>query len=186
MVQSVIGAKILLAESREIPIEQALEFFTNNRTLFFNSERLRVGLIRIPASEARDLDAAKVRAEEAADHLSAGLAFTDVQQEYHEGGALNLPDTLLPTGKLIDYLGPLLVDRAMALQVGAAAAPELISNSWQVVYLHERIQAVASDYDEVKELVLIEIRRREAENLLRQSLQRMRETEDIVISEVLL
>jgi len=185
LVQAVIETKMLLAESREIPFEEALEFFETNRKLFSQTERLRVGLIRIPASNTRDLDDSKARAHEAADKLSAGLPFSEVQAAYHEGGALNLPDALLPLGKLVDYLGPLLISRAAALEVGHAAAPELISRSWQVVYLHERLDAVPPQYADVKELVLAEMKRRDTENLLRQSLSRMRETQDIVISEVL-
>ncbi len=62
-----------------------------------------MGLIRIPASNTRDLDDSKARAHEVADKLNAGLPFSEMQTEYHEGGALNLPDALLPLGKLVDY-----------------------------------------------------------------------------------
>lgn len=186
LVQAVIATKMLQAESREIPLEEALEFFETNRKLFSQTQRLRVGLIRIPTSSDRDLSDSKARADEAVNKLSAGLSFSEVQAAYHEGGALNLPDALLPMGKLADYIGPMLTSRAAALQPGHAAVPELINNSWQVVYLHERLEAAPPHYGDVKELVLTEIKRRDTENLLRKSLGKLRETQEIVISEMLL
>ncbi len=75
LVQAVIATKRLLAESREIPHEEALDFFNTNQKLFSHTERLRVGLIRIPASNNRDLADSKVRAHEVANKLNAGSPF---------------------------------------------------------------------------------------------------------------
>ncbi len=53
------------------------------------------------------------------------------------------------------------------------------------MYLQERLEAVPPQYPDVEALVLAEIKRRDTEQLLRQSLTRMRETQDVVISEML-
>ena len=96
-----------------------------------------------------------------------------------------MPVILLPLVKLVDLFGPKLADTATALEVGHAAAPELINNSWQIVYLRDRLDTVPPELADVKDLVLVEMRRRETESLLRQSLTRMRDTQDIVISKAL-
>lgn len=183
LVQSVIQAKSLQAEAADISDAQAMEFFESNRTLFSPTGRVRVGMIRVPASESRHIDEAKLRAQEAWQRLNKGEAFDVIQAEYHEGGVLNLPNTSLPYGKLVDYLGPTLAEMAMNTPAGQAAEPLLLGQAWQVLYAHEHVIAAQPDFSSVKELVIAEMRRRAAEDIVRKSLDEMRDTESIVIAE---
>ncbi len=185
LVQAVLQAKSLAAEAREISEDEARRFYNDNRVLFSGSARSRVGLIRIPATDTRSLEQAQARADTARRRLADGEAFAAVQATFHEGGALNLPNTPLPYSKLVDYLGPGMADRAVALAPGEVSEPLLVGKAWQLLYLHERNAAPEVSFEEVRELVLAEMRRRASEDMLRKSLDELRRTESIEIREAL-
>lgn len=181
LVQSVIQAKSMEAEAREIPDAEARKFFEAHQILFSRTDRVRVGMIRIPMTDDRGLDEAKARALEARDMLLAGTDFHQVSQTYHEGGALNLPNTLLPAAKLVDYLGPTLANMALEMEAGMTAEPVQIGQAWQLLYLHERTVAPVADFETVKEQVLGEMRRRASEDVLRSALDDLRASESVQI-----
>lgn len=183
LVQSVIQAKSLQAEAREISDEDARTFFEQHRGLFSQGERVRVGMIRLPVTAGQDADAVLQKAQAAASLLAGGKSFAEVEAAYHEGGVLNLPNTLMPRGKLVDYLGPTLADMAFSLEPGQASEPVKIGMTWQVLYVHEKREAPEAVFTEVRELVLAEMRRRASEDIVRRSLDEMRRTESIYIAE---
>jgi hypothetical protein len=184
LVQSVMMARNMEAEASDISEAEARAFFEEHQALFSRTERARVGLVRVPATADRTLEQARGRAREAARLLNDGADFADVQARYHEGGLLSLPDSPLPRGKLVDYLGPTLADVALELGETRAAEPVLMGKAWQVLYVHERVAAPDARYEDVADLVEAEMRRRMAEQSLRRLLDGMRQTESITMLDV--
>ncbi len=182
LVQSVIQAKSLEAEAREIPEEDIRAFFNEHQVLFSRTERVRVGMIRVPVTDDRTEAQAGTLAREARERLMAGEEYSLVALAYHEGGALNLPNTLLPPSKLVDYLGPTLANMTLQLDAGMTAEPILIGRAWQLLHVFERTVAPVARLEDVREQVVAEMRRRAAEASLRLALDEMRESESLQIS----
>lgn len=185
LIGSVLQAKRLQAEVVPLPEKDVRAFFNENQSLFSQTSRVRCALIRVPVTDERGAEAALQRAQEAVERLRKGEPLSLVQTGFHEGGAMNLPDTPLPYNKLLDYLGPTLADQAFALNAGETAEPLFVGQAWQVLHVLDRVVQPVAEFGEVRPLVEAEMRRREAENLLRSTLDVLRASESVVVTEAL-
>ena len=153
--RSTLVSEVMLAATRgaaETPDEAALRrFYDEHRAFFAPTGRLRVQAWRLDANGAR-------RPFEPA-----------------------VPDALLPVAKLQAYLGPALTQAALALPPGQASAT-LPSESGPVVLQVLQAQAgAAPPFEQVRDQVRVEARRRADEDAVRALLAELRTRNRVVI-----
>lgn len=85
-----------------------------------------------------------------------------------------VPDALLPPAKLVAYLGPTLAARAATLRIGEASAPLESGGARVEVQLLEREASVPPPFEQVREQVRVEARRRASEAAVRALLAELR------------
>lgn len=186
LVEAVIESRRQLAAAWE-PDEQQIEaFHAAHHGAFASEARYRVGMIRIPFASEQERDVARRQAVEVVRDLNQGGDFTALQASHHRGGALLLPDALLPREKLLDYLGAELTARVLNLQPGQAAQPVAVGKAWQVLVLRERQVREQLGLAEVRAQVIAEMRRRHAEALLQELLDELRAEHAVAINESVL
>ena len=95
------------------------------------------------------------------------------------------PDALLPPAKLRGYLGPALTQAALALQPGERSAPLNSGQGSAVVEMLEREAGAAPAFEDIREQVRAEYRRRRDEQALRDLLAQLRESGRVVVPETL-
>jgi hypothetical protein len=128
-------------------------------------------------------DAALSRAQAAAQRVAAGEDFVTVKAQAADPEVVPLPDTLLPRGKLLDYLGPTVVQAAAALAPGASSEPIRSANAYNLVQVVEREASGRPELARVREQVLKEYRRQAGDRLLRTTLDRLRDDAVVTVNE---
>lgn len=126
-------------------------FYDKNRDFFTPAGRLRVRAWRLDASGAR--------------------------QPFEP----EVPDALLPVAKLQAYLGPALTARALALAPGETSAPIEGGGAPVVLSVLASQPGQAPAFEQVREQVRIEARRRADESAVASLLAQLRERNDVVI-----
>ena len=85
-----------------------------------------------------------------------------------------MPDTLLPPGKLADSAGPAVRDAALAMTAGDVAGPLDVGGVPSFVLLVERTTPAAPPFEQVRDVVAEEWRRRQSEAALAQYIASLR------------
>jgi parvulin-like peptidyl-prolyl isomerase len=133
--------------------------------------------VRVVSFPSRD--AARVEAMRQA--LLGGAGFDDAART--SGAApVQVPDTLLPPGKLADYAGPALRDAALALEPGDVAGPIDAGGVPSFVLLVDRTRPAPPAFEDVRPVVLEEWRRRQSERALAQYIESLRRSAAIEYS----
>jgi len=174
LTSAVIDA-VVAAHDDVQPSDQELEtFFDAQRDFFARPGLLRVRQVWCAAATAVDAPAALERAQRAVTRLRAGDDFTAVRDALGNHELAAIPDTLLPPGKLADYLGPTPLRTALALAAGAVSEPVRSGSGYHVLQVVDRQAGSAPVLAEVKAQVLAEFRRRSADQALRAYLDDLR------------
>ncbi len=149
------------------PDEQELRRFHAERPeLLQSAPGLRVKVVNFPSR-----DAAQVAAMRGA--LRAGRDF-DAAALAAGAEAVVVPDVLLPSARIAGYAGPTVADTALALAPGDVAGPLDIAGVPTFVQLREGRAGTVPPFDQVRDLVAEEWRRRQAEAALSQYLAQLR------------
>ena len=179
IVAAVIQSIVAQSES-DPPDETEVErFYQEQRDYFARSGRLRVRRLFVRGSQDGDGQAARARAELAAEGLAGGESFERMVDELGDEPVAPLPDTLLPAQKLREYLGPSATRRAMSLEVGGVSEPLASGSSWQVLQLVDREVGFVPPLDELRDEVRAELLRRRGDTALRDYLDALRERADL-------
>ncbi|MGE4652325.1 MAG: peptidylprolyl isomerase, partial [Myxococcota bacterium] len=179
IVAAVIQSIVAQSES-DPPDETEVErFYQEQRDYFARSGRLRVRRLFVRGSQDGDGQAARARAELAAEGLAGGESFERMVDELGDEPVAPLPDTLLPAQKLREYLGPSATRRAMSLKVGGVSEPLASGSSWQVLQLVDREVGFVPPLDELRDEVRAELLRRRGDTALRDYLDALRERADL-------
>ena len=179
IVAAVIQSIVAQSES-DPPDETEVErFYQEQRDYFARSGRLRVRRLFVRGSQDGDGQAARARAEQAAEGLAGGESFERMVDELGDEPVAPLPDTLLPAQKLREYLGPSATRRAMSLEVGGVSEPLASGSSWQVLQLVDREVGFVPPLDELRDEVRAELLRRRGDTALRDYLDALRERADL-------
>jgi parvulin-like peptidyl-prolyl isomerase len=165
------------------PTDAELQAFYDEHADFFARPgrlRLRQIFCRVtgPAGDAQTL----ARAREAARRLRAGEAFATVREALGDRELSPLPDALLPTPKLVDYLGPTTAQAALALAAGETSEPVRSSTGYHVLQILERQADERPLLAQVQSQIVTEFRRRAGEKALRTYLDELRSRADITLS----
>lgn len=149
-------------------------FYDAQRDFFARPGRLRMRQIWCRVVNAFDAPAALERAQRAVMRLRAGDDFAVVRDALGDRELAPLPDTLLPAGKLADYLGPTPLRAALSLDVGAVSEPVRSNVGYHVLQVVDRQAVTAPSLDDIKPQVVAEFRRRAADRDLRTYLDDLR------------
>jgi parvulin-like peptidyl-prolyl isomerase len=166
--------RIVQGEDFPAPSDAELQSFLDAHPESFSpAAKLRVRHMRF-AIVGGDTDAALARATAAGRRLSAGEDFAAVKAQAADPEIAPLPDALLPRGKLLDYLGPAVLQAAVVLPPGTTSEPIRSANAYNLVQVLEREAATRPDFARVRDQVLKEYQRQEGDKWLRATLERLR------------
>jgi parvulin-like peptidyl-prolyl isomerase len=159
------------AAGREPDDEELRRYYAERPQLVQSDPQLRVRVVSFPSR-----DAARVESMRRA--LLDGATFDDAVRD---SGAepVAVPDTLLPPGKLADYAGPAVRDAALAMAPGDVAGPLDVGGVPSFVLLAERTTPAAPPFEQVRDVVAEEWRRRQSEAALAQYVGSLRRSASI-------
>ena len=183
LVAAVVEGIVAEAEAVEPEEAELVAFHEDNREWFTRPGRLHVRRLWVAARG--DPAAAELRAERAAARLRAGEPFGVVDAELGDAAVAEVPDAPLPATKLREYLGPTALAAAEALAPGEIGGPVRAGGGFHVLWLVDREAVVSPPFEEIRDPVASEWRRRAGERALRAYLDRLRGRAAVRIAEPL-
>jgi parvulin-like peptidyl-prolyl isomerase len=175
---------IMREQDHPEPTDAALHaFLREHPEIFAPAVKMRLRQVFVRVDARRDADAAVARAREAVQRLRAGADIAQVRTELGDTELAPVPDALLSRAKLLDYIGPTVLQAAAALPSGATSDPIRSTGGYHVVQVVERESRPVPDLAQVREQVLKEYRRRAGDAWLRQRLDRLRDEAHVVVDE---
>ncbi len=156
-------------------------FYNRERDFFSVPGKVRVRQIWVKAGNPAEAEAARNRAQQAAERLRNGEDMDTVRQNLGDPELVPLPDVLLPVQKLGDYLGPTAIRAILSQPEGVISDPIRSNTGYHVLVVVERAAAEPPAFDAIKAQVLVEYRRREADRALRKYLDDLRRQAEIVV-----
>jgi len=154
------------AAGREPDDAELRRFYAERPELVQAGPQLRVRVVSFPSR-----DATRVAAMRAALHAGQDFAAAAADSGADE---VYVPDTLLPASRIAGYAGPTVRDAALALKPGDAAGPLDVGGVPSFVLLLDRRADAAPPFEQVRELVAEEWRRRQSEAALEHYLAQLR------------
>lgn len=196
LVAILIRSVVADAEGREPDHATLTAHYEENRDYFTNPGRVRarqiffrVRPVQSPAAlearrENRDVMeiAARARADAARKRILAGDDWNAVASEFGDVEVAPLPSSLLPAKKLREYLGPTATRSTLALEVGAISVPVRSGMGIHIIQLLERARATTLPFDEIRDQVESDWRRRLGDRVLRSYIDDLRANADVMIS----
>jgi len=179
MVAAMIQSIIADVESRQPELGDVERFFDENLSYFTSPPRFRLERLSFRAREGRPDPAGRARAARRA--LDSETS-SQVRERLADESVLALPDALLPLHKLREYLGPAVVDAALALEGDRWSSPLETPQGWQLVRVRERTVPPPPVFSDVREQVEAEFRRRGGDRALRDYLEWLRTEADIALA----
>jgi peptidylprolyl isomerase len=183
LVSAVLGSLAAANDGYAPDDDEVLRFYEANRDYFAGPGRLHVRQVFVAVDGAGE-EAARSRAQRAAERMRAGEAIEAVRSELGSPEVAPLPDTLLPPAKLREYVGPTALLAALDLEPGQSSAPVRSAQGWHVLALVEREPGGAPPLAEIAPQVRAELRRREDDRVLREQLDQLRAEADVVVAPV--
>ena len=181
---AVIRSVVVEAED-ESPSPGALRRFYREQAAFFTRPgRFRAAQMYFRAPGApggAGEDAARRRAERARARIAAGEDFEALRAASGDAEVSPLPNALLPPAKLRDYLGPTALQAVMALAPGETSAPLRGAGGFRIFRLLQREPPRLPPFEEIREQVQAEWRRRAGDEALRRYLAELRERADVAV-----
>ena len=158
---SVLDLLVAQAEAADTEPDEAQlrAFYEDHRDYFRRPARAHVRRITFSERASGGAPKAMARASAAAARLREGEPF-EVVSSSGDAQPIPLPDSLLPVGKLGDYLGPTLAQAATALRQGELSAPLRGVGGVHLLKIIEVEPGDLRPFSEVVEEVRAERRRR--------------------------
>ena len=185
LVQAVIASRVASVDGVDFDPGEVEAFYAEEGDFFARPARLRVRTLRVRAEPVRSEAEADARAREALARLQAGEPFDAVEAALGDSQVAQVPDVPLPPTKLREYLGPRVVEVALGLGPGRAGGPVATASDRVVVQVVEHRPGRRPALAEVEPLVRQEMKRRAAEQALRDTLEQLRESGEVVLAEEL-
>lgn len=163
------------------PQEKALrKFLADNKSYFAKPARLRVQQLVFKKREPKD--DVHARAKQAFEALQQGGSVAEVQQQYADQQLLNIPNVLLPSHKLREYIGPTLLKVAAQMQPGSISRALRTPDGYSILLVLDNEPSGDVDFDKVREQVEHEYQRRAGDKALRDYLDSLRNEADVVLA----
>jgi peptidylprolyl isomerase len=170
LVSTMIDTVLAEAGSREPDEQELRRFYDANRQYFGQSGRIRLVHRAVPGTDAAARDQAVA--------LAAALERGETPPP--SPNVVTAPEALLPVSKLEQYLGPSVLQTALALPVGGVSQPIASTGGYHVVRIVEREDDVVPPFETVRATVRAEVVRRRGETALREYLKQLRAEADVV------
>ncbi len=168
LVSAVLEAKSVAAETQAIDDKEARDFYQANQAYFSHPQQLRLTVLQFENSE----HAGRAR------QLWLANKPVDIDHERLQ----HVPDALLPVGKLRQLIGASLTDAAIRLGESEISEVIMLNARPHLIRVGQRLD-VSPDFDRIIEQVKAEMRRRSAEEAVREALVQLRDEHDVIIAE---
>lgn len=181
-IRKTIAAAVIVQIAAEAkattPDEAALRrLYEIDSEYFATTARYRLRWWRIPRSDTE----AEQKAASAYEQLSRNMPIEAVMQSTGLQPEPLLPDLMLPSIKLSDYLGSMLAQQASELRPGEFSRPIAAGGSFHILYLLAKQEAVIPAFEQIQPMVEAEYLRRSGDDALRQYLAWLRERTEIIV-----
>ena len=115
---------------------------------------------------------------EAYKELAEGESLEKVIKDSDES-ILQVPDTLMNLSKLREYIGPSLMQIDRNLQEGEFSSPKKVSEGYKIILVLERRDAFPPDFDQIRDRVKSEYKKRKDDEALRDYLNSLKKWYEI-------
>ena len=181
LVRTLIDSIALEQEAEEVSEADLRAFYDEHRDFFTPPASMRVRQVFFRAAPGADAPAA--RADEALRRLRAGEDFESVRNDSGDPELPPLPDAFLPPQKLREYLGPTALRTALELNGEEYSDLVRSGSGLHILQVTGRQGGEPAPFEQMREQVEAEWRRRRGEEALREYLKRLRESSRIAIGE---
>jgi peptidylprolyl isomerase len=166
---------------------EVVAHFEKNVDFFSRSGRLHARTIFFSArSDGHRQDgSAEQRAKSAVIRLRRGEDAKDVEAALGDAQISQLPDGMLPTAKVRDYVGPILLKALEAQASGQWSEPIESGSGFYLAKVIARQARVVPRFEEVAALVRQDLKRRRGDVALRRYLDDLRTQKSVIIDESL-
>ena len=184
LVSAVMSAELALAETGEPEEAELRAFFDENRDLFATPGRLHVRSLWIGLRTGEAADLQKKRAREAVERLRRGEGLTEVRRAFGDPEAAPVPDTPLPPAKVREYLGPAALKTLALAEPGTVIDPLRRGRGYQILILVDRAPGDTPSLESLRDEVVREWERRQADRALREKLEELRRRGTVELVEI--
>jgi len=183
LTDAVIGLLVARGAPSDEPYgdEQLRAFYQQHRGFFRKAGRLRLQQIWFGDRDSGGAQAARERARQAHRRLALGEDFAQVGRD-GDAAPAPLPDAWLPPSKVRDYLGPAAARAATQTQQGQHSSPLRVAGGYIIVRVRGLQLEGAQPFDQVRDQVAAELRRRQGDRALRSFLDERRAAAHIAIA----
>jgi hypothetical protein len=185
LVGSVIQSVISDVELTEASDDELRAFYEDNAGFFTSTDRVSVERVQVRSGNLRSQAEARLRADAAAKALEEDNPVEIVAKEWGDPEVAPVPRGLLPVSKLREYLGPTLTQRALVLDSGEVSEPLADGSGYSVIRMVHRTRGEAPPFEQVRDRVSSEYRRRAGDRALRSYLDRLRDEALLIEAEEL-
>lgn len=175
LVSAVLASQVASVDGAAPSEAEVAAFYRENEDFFRAPGRYRVRSLSIRSSADRAPEDALLAAQSAVERLRAGESFELVAQSLGDRPVAPVPDAMLPPAKLREYIGPTALGVVAALEVGEVSEPLELGATTQVLMLVDRELASSPPLEDVRNEVMVEMRRRAGDDAVRNLLDRLRE-----------
>ncbi len=120
------------------------EFYQDNQAYFSRAPQLHVDTVRL--RKDADFEALQIA-------LNAGPSLAEIEQGFGAPQIVRAPQTLLPLAKLRDYVGPSLLQAAMAADIGVLTGPVESGGGQWLVLVYDRQYHDVPPFEDIRDLV---------------------------------
>ena len=174
IVRSVVDSIVEQALS-VVPAEQdLLKFYEVNRQTFAIDEKYRV--VILSSQNRSDIDEGKVI-------WQSNYDLTLLRQTFKGIDRLDIPTGFISKIRLGTLVGPLLRDKVLSLQVGETSETLKTIYGYSIVTLVDKKDRIIPEFKEISEIVLLEYKRQQREEILEELLKDLKRQSDIKINE---
>jgi len=180
LMDSIVGE----ADADQATERQVAQHFVKNIDFFARPGRLRAETIFFSSrSDGRRPDgSAAERAGQAGRRLRDGENASQIESLLGDPQVSPLPNGMLPPGKVRDYVGPIILQSMEALAVGEWSEPIESSGSFYLVRVLDREKQSIPAFEDVKELVRQDLKRRRGDQALRDYLDDLRTRTPVTVN----
>ena len=155
------------------------EFYESVSTYFSSPGRLRLRWWRQTVRGAENTVSAEQLERQLRDVNDPAILF----DRYGLERVTDLPDSLLPTNKLLDYIGPALLEHVSSVQTGQFASPIEDEQGLHVFFLVEQTPESTPSFEAVRDAVEQEYRYRAGDTALREYIDWLRSRTSVTASD---
>jgi len=181
VVATVIGAATVDAEAADPSDADLRAYFHANRSSFDSPDSLRVAQVFVASPPRADEEAA-ARASRIVERLRAGEDLATVRLELGDPPAVEIPSSPQPEGKLRDYVGSSAAAVARRLRSGEVSSPQRGSDGYRVLVMLDRGDEAGVVFEDRRDEVLQEYRRRAGERALDGYLRELRSQARVLLA----